>query len=193
MAGEDAEDQSALNELKEAGTGSPVQGQHASPGAETEHNAVIDTQCMQDYLPSPDLNNDNKVLSRGSIDKQGFEVTTFNPEKDVTQKVTEEESTSQRAFQTIEIPDSNTGTLEEQLIEKRPKVLDAKVITEEETVCCCQRICTTFIENIQLKISDDGKQNIVRCTEKHPHSITFDQLFESFKDITMIVENCQMS
>lgn len=124
MSGEDAGEQSALNELKEPGTGSKDQCQHASPGAPTEQNAVTGTQCRQDYLPTPDLNNSNKV------------------------------------------PVSNNGTLEEQRIEKRPKVLHAKVITEEETVHCCQRICTTLTENITIRISEDGKPKIVRCTEK---------------------------
>lgn len=59
---------------------------------------------------------------------------------------------------------SNTGTLERQQRAKRPKVLNAKVITD---IFCCKRLCTTSIENITIETSEDGKQKIVRCTKKH--------------------------
>lgn len=185
MTGEVAEDQSALIELEEPGT--------ALPGAKTEQNAVADTQCRQDYLPTPDLKNNSKVLGKSSVDKRDCGDVNLNPEKNVTQEVIEEESTGERPFQKEEIPDSNTGTLKGQQTAKRAKVLEAKVITEEEIVRCCQTFCTTITENITIKIFEDGTKTIVRHPERHSNLFAFDQLMNIFKYIKMIMENCQTS
>ncbi|XP_075884451.1 uncharacterized protein LOC142889533 isoform X2 [Nelusetta ayraudi] len=175
VAGEVAEDHSAPSELKEQGTGFLIPGQHDLPGAQTEENAMSERQCSQDTLPTSDLNNDSKVLGKDHIDKQGGEqdcgVIDFNVE-DVGQEVIGVESTSQRTSQTKQSPESNTGTLEGQQRVKRPKVLNAKIITD---FFCCKRLCTTSIENITIETTEDDKQKIVRCTKKHPNLIAFDQ------------------
>lgn len=159
MAGEVEEDHSAPFELKEQGTGFLIPGQHDLPGAQTDQNAMSERQCRQD--------NDSEILGKDHIDKQGGEqdcgVIDFNVE-DVEQEVIGVESTSQRTSRTKQSPESNTGTLERQQRAKRPKVLNAKVITD---TFCCKRLCTTSIENITIETSEDGKQKIVRCTEKH--------------------------
>lgn len=86
--------------------------------------------------------------------------------EDGGQEVIGVESTSQRTSQTKQSPESNTGSLEGQQRVKRPKILNAKIITD---IFCCKRLCTTSIENITIETTEDGKQKIVRCTKKHPN------------------------
>lgn len=93
--------------------------------------------------------------------------------EDGGQEVIGVESTSQRTSQTKQSPESNTGSLEGQQRVKRPKVLNAKVMTE--SILWCKRLCTTSIENITIETTEDGKQKIVRCTKKHPNLTAFDQ------------------
>lgn len=175
VAGEVTEDNSAPFELKEQGPGFLISDQHALPGAQTEQNGMTERQCRQNNLPTSDLNNDSKVLGKDHIDKQGGEqdggAMNVNVGEDVGQEVIGVESTIRRTCQTKQSPESNSGTLEGQQRVKRPKVLNAKIITEEVSISCCKRICTTSIENITIDTSEDGKQNIVRCPEKHPHLI----------------------
>lgn len=152
VTGEDAEDQNALIVFEAQIPGFPVLGQHALTGAQTEQSAVSDTHCCQDNLPILDPSTVSNVLGKGSKNTQHCGSTSFKAEKDVKQEVIEEESTSQRVFQSTEISGCNTGTLEEQQIEKRPKFLVIKV-KEERTISGCQ-IRTTSMRNIIIKNID---------------------------------------
>lgn len=160
VAGALAEDNSAPFELKEQGPGFLISDQHALPGAQTEQNGMTERQCRQNNLPTSDLNNDSKVLGKDHIDKQGGEQDCGAMNVNVGEDDRPENS-----------PESSTGTLEGQQRVKCPKVLNAKIITEAVSISYGKRICTTSIENITIETSEDGKQKIVRCPEKHPHLI----------------------
>lgn len=121
-------------------------------------------------------------------------VINFNIEEEIGQEVIGVESKSLRAFQKEQSPQSNTGTMEGKQRVKCPKVLHAQIITEEETILPCKRICITEIENITIETTEDGKQKIVRCTEKHPNLTAFDdQLLNYFSKIKIILTKGQTS
>lgn len=175
-AAESTEDRSALTRPEEPGSGFQIPDQDASPGAAlTQQNAVNDRQCGQDDLPTPDVREDSRELDEGVVDKQSGEqdrlVETVNAGEAVGQRVVEVEDTSQRTFPAKQGPESFTSTKEGKQGGKRPKVLHGKVITEEEQLYMCKKICITTEENITIETFEDGKQKVVRCTEKHPNVI----------------------